>query len=69
MPARSRPRFIHTGTASGDYALKVMTVVAAVIFAVVLLYQGWSYWIFRARLHTPGETVEKTSGAPHVASS
>jgi cytochrome d ubiquinol oxidase subunit II len=41
------------GTASGDYALKVMTVVAAVMFPVVLLYQGWSYWVFRARLRTP----------------
>jgi cytochrome d ubiquinol oxidase subunit II len=51
------------GTASGDYALKVMTVVAGVMFPLVLLYQGWSYWVFRARLHTPGETVENTSGA------
>ena len=52
------------GTASGDYALKVMTVVAAVMLPVVLLYQGWSYWVFRARMHTPGESVEKTSRAP-----
>ena len=49
------------GTASGDYALKVMTVVAAVMFPVVLLYQGWSYWVFRARLHAPGETVKRAS--------
>jgi cytochrome d ubiquinol oxidase subunit II len=40
------------GTASGEYALKVMTVVAAVMFPVVLLYQGWSYWVFRARINT-----------------
>jgi cytochrome bd ubiquinol oxidase subunit II len=49
------------GTASGDYALKVMTVVAAVMFPVVLLYQGWSYWVFRVRIHAPTEPV---SGAP-----
>jgi cytochrome bd ubiquinol oxidase subunit II len=49
------------GTASGDYALKVMTVAAAVVFPVVLLYQGWSYWVFRARLHTPPETVKRAS--------
>jgi cytochrome d ubiquinol oxidase subunit II len=46
------------GTASGDYALKVMTVVAVVIFPVVLLYQGWSYWVFRARVTTPPEPVQ-----------
>lgn len=49
------------GTASGDYALKVMTVVAAVMFPAVLLYQGWSYWVFRVRIHAPTETV---GGAP-----
>jgi cytochrome d ubiquinol oxidase subunit II len=52
------------GTASGDYALKVMTVVAAVMLPVVLLYQGWSYWVFRARVSTPTEIGEGTSGAP-----
>jgi cytochrome bd-type quinol oxidase subunit 2 len=52
------------GTASGDYALKVMTVVAAVMLPVVLLYQGWSYWVFRARISTPTEIVEGASGAP-----
>ena len=45
------------GTASGDHALKVITVVAAVMFPVVLLYQGWSYWVFRVRIQTPSETV------------
>ena len=41
--------------ASSDYALKVMTVVALVIFPIVLLYQGWSYWVFRARITVPPE--------------
>ena len=36
--------------ASGTYALKVMTVVAAVLFPVVLLYQGWTYYVFRERV-------------------
>jgi cytochrome bd ubiquinol oxidase subunit II len=49
------------GTASGDYALKVMTVVAAVMLPVVLLYQGWSYWVFRARLEPPDATTEDGS--------
>ena len=39
-----------TGAASGSYALKVMTVVAVVLFPLVLLYQSWSYRVFRARV-------------------
>jgi len=57
------------GTASSDYALKVMTVVAAVIFPVVLLYQGWSYWVFRARINTPAQIGEGAPGAPGTISS
>jgi cytochrome d ubiquinol oxidase subunit II len=39
-----------TNTASAPYALKVMTVVAAVLFPVVLAYQGWTYYVFRRRV-------------------
>jgi cytochrome d ubiquinol oxidase subunit II len=41
--------------ASGSYALKVMTVAAAVFFPLVLAYQGWSYHVFRARVGAPAE--------------
>jgi cytochrome d ubiquinol oxidase subunit II len=27
-----------------------MTIVALVFVPIVLLYQGWSYWIFRKRI-------------------
>jgi cytochrome bd ubiquinol oxidase subunit II len=37
-------------SASPAYTLKVMTVVAVIFFPVVLLYQGWSLWVFRGRL-------------------
>ena len=37
-------------SASGSYALKVMTVVTAILFPVVLVYQGWTYYVFRARV-------------------
>jgi cytochrome bd ubiquinol oxidase subunit II len=57
------------GTASSDYALKVMTVVAAVMFPVVMLYQGWSYWVFRARIKTPERIVEGAAGGPDAMSS
>jgi cytochrome d ubiquinol oxidase subunit II len=39
-----------TDTASSPYALKVMTVAAAVLFPVVLAYQAWSYHVFRNRV-------------------
>jgi cytochrome bd ubiquinol oxidase subunit II len=39
-------------TASGSYALKVMTVVVAVLLPVVLAYQGWTYHVFRRRIST-----------------
>jgi len=38
--------------ASGNYALTVMTVVAAVFLPLVLFYQAWSYFVFRHRLST-----------------
>jgi cytochrome d ubiquinol oxidase subunit II len=35
---------------SSPYTLQVMTVVAVVFVPIVLIYQGWSYWVFRERL-------------------
>ncbi|MGF2948674.1 cytochrome d ubiquinol oxidase subunit II [Microbacterium alcoholitolerans] len=43
--------------ANGSYTLGVMTIVAAVSLPVILLYQAWSYWIFRKRV-TPGMIPE-----------
>ena len=40
-------------SASGSYALKVMTVVAVVFFPLVLVYQGWSFHVFRGRVKAP----------------
>jgi cytochrome d ubiquinol oxidase subunit II len=36
--------------ASSQYSLQVMTVVAAVFTPLVLLYQGWTYFVFRRRV-------------------
>ena len=38
-------------SASGSYALKVMTIAAAIFFPIVLLYQGWSFHVFRRASH------------------
>jgi cytochrome bd ubiquinol oxidase subunit II len=50
----SRPNFENSLTvddaASSHYALAVMTVVALVFVPIVLLYQGWTYYVFRHRL-------------------
>ncbi|RJK97624.1 cytochrome d ubiquinol oxidase subunit II [Vallicoccus soli] len=38
------------GAASSGYTLEVMTRVAAFGTPLVLLYQGWTYWVFRRRI-------------------
>ncbi|AGW41508.1 cytochrome D ubiquinol oxidase subunit II [Leifsonia xyli subsp. cynodontis DSM 46306] len=46
---------------STDATLTVMTWVAAFSLPLVLLYQGWTYWIFRKRVsraHIPEESPE-----------
>jgi cytochrome d ubiquinol oxidase subunit II len=39
-----------TNASSTHYTLVVMTWVALILTPVVLLYQGWTYWVFRQRL-------------------
>jgi cytochrome bd ubiquinol oxidase subunit II len=48
-----------SNTASPSYSLKVMTVVAAVVFPVVLIYQAWGYHIFKKRLSVPRVGVDE----------
>jgi cytochrome bd ubiquinol oxidase subunit II len=45
-----------SGASSSHYALGVMTVAALILTPIVLLYQGWTYYVFRARVG--GEEVE-----------
>jgi cytochrome bd ubiquinol oxidase subunit II len=45
-------------SASGNYALTVMTVVAVIFFPLVLVYQGWSFHVFRARLKSPAPATQ-----------
>jgi cytochrome d ubiquinol oxidase subunit II len=42
-----------SSAAAGHYALSVITVVAVVLTPLVLLYQGWSYHVFRQRIGVP----------------
>jgi cytochrome d ubiquinol oxidase subunit II len=41
-----------TNAAASEYTLSIMTVVALIFVPIVLLYQGWTYWVFRKRLTT-----------------
>ena len=53
-----------SNAASQHYTLAVMTVVALLVLPVVLLYQGWTYWVFRKRVSVSGGTA----GTPAVPS-
>ncbi|MFI5713257.1 cytochrome d ubiquinol oxidase subunit II [Kribbella sp. NPDC051620] len=35
---------------STPYTLKVLTVIAAIFLPLVMLYQGWTYWVFKKRI-------------------
>ncbi|MFI5041767.1 MAG: cytochrome d ubiquinol oxidase subunit II [Acidimicrobiales bacterium] len=51
-------------SASGNYALKVMTIVAVIFAPLVLAYQGWNFHVFRARVTGPRATAPDGSTAP-----
>lgn len=54
MPSSLDPDWSLTveGAASSPYTLEIMTWCAAFATPVVLLYQGWTYWVFRKRIGT-----------------
>jgi cytochrome d ubiquinol oxidase subunit II len=54
------------GASSSHYALGVMTVAALILTPLILLYQGWTYHIFRARLGddtSSADLVPRETGA------
>jgi cytochrome d ubiquinol oxidase subunit II len=52
MPSTTDPAYSLTvdNASSTPYTLKVMTWVAVGLTPVILIYQGWSYWVFRQRI-------------------
>ena len=52
---------------SSHYSLVVMTVVAAIFLPVVLLYQAWTYYVFRARLGGEEAEARSTCSLPRAA--
>jgi cytochrome d ubiquinol oxidase subunit II len=45
-------------SASGHYALVVMTIVTVLCLPLVLAYQGWSFYVFRARVRAPAPSAD-----------
>ncbi|WP_405585455.1 cytochrome d ubiquinol oxidase subunit II [Streptomyces sp. NBC_01092] len=41
-----------TNASSSAYTLKIMTWCAVIATPIVMLYQGWTYWVFRKRIGT-----------------
>jgi cytochrome bd ubiquinol oxidase subunit II len=56
---------IHNASSS-HYTLQIMSVVAVLFTPLVLLYQGWTYWVFRRRIgvaNIPKDSAQAISGA------
>ncbi|UCM89143.1 cytochrome d ubiquinol oxidase subunit II [Streptomyces marincola] len=68
MPSSTAPEWSLTvdNAASSPYTLRIMTWCAALATPVVLLYQGWTYWVFRKRIGT--QHIAGQADAPAAAS-
>ena len=56
------------GASSSHYALQVMSVVALIFVPLVLVYQGWTYYVFRRRVGGRGpEAAPSQQTAPTPA--
>ncbi|MGD0166633.1 MAG: cytochrome d ubiquinol oxidase subunit II [Gaiellaceae bacterium] len=57
------PRFSLTvaSSSSTHHTLALMAIVALIFTPIVLIYQGWTYWVFRARLR--GEPLPGAAGS------
>ena len=66
----SSPNFANSldvsGAASAHYTLAVLSVIALIVLPIVLLYQSWSYYVFRARVSgeeiSPSEAIPRSTG-------
>ena len=55
-----------SNTATGEYALKVLTAIVVIFFPIVLVYQAWTYYVFRRRVSRDQFVPPTTSeGAGH----
>jgi len=63
MPSTTDPAYSLTisNASSTEMTLQIMSWAALVFLPLVLLYQGWTYWIFRKRVRR--EVIEKAATA------
>jgi cytochrome bd ubiquinol oxidase subunit II len=54
-------------SAAGHYGLVVMTVVAVLFFPIVVLYQGWSFHVFRGRVAAPSAPEQPPAASEPTA--
>jgi cytochrome d ubiquinol oxidase subunit II len=72
MPSSTNPDATLTvqNAANSQYTLTIMTWVAVILTPVVLVYQSWTYWVFRKRL-SPSQIPDPEHGSldlPHEVS-
>jgi cytochrome bd ubiquinol oxidase subunit II len=65
MPSSTDPAYSLTieNASSTDYTLTIMSWAALVFLPLVLLYQGWTYWIFRKRVSRT--RIERAAAVAH----
>ena len=65
MPSSTDPAYSLTiqNASSTDYTLTIMSWAALVFLPLVLLYQGWTYWVFRKRVTR--SRIEKAAAVAH----
>src|SRR5204862_3158049 len=70
MPSTTSPAYSLTvaNASSGHYTLTVMSWVALAFTPIVLLYQGWTYWVFRARVTGRDPLPAKRAAVPAAPS-
>jgi cytochrome bd ubiquinol oxidase subunit II len=68
VPSTLNPQWSVTidNASSTPYTLKVMTWVTAIFAPLVVLYQGWTYWVFRQRISA--ERIPPSTGLARRAS-
>jgi len=75
MVSSTNPAFDLTvrGSAASSYSLRLITIVTVVFLPLVLVYQGWSFHVFRERVRAdgsaapqPGSAIPSQAAAPAV---
>ena len=59
---RALPGMTIQNASSSEYTLTIMTWVAVILTPIVLVYQAWTYWVFRKRVN-PSDIVDPYAGS------